>query len=176
MKKSLTLFLLLAALAITANAQKKPAGNFFNLAIQGAMPVSNNEYNFGIGISGQFEIPVSTDVHFTAGAGYISLQIKDSFKKILSAAGDNSSSHGFIPVQIGIKYFLSQQFYAAAQTGAVLGSKSGTGTAFIYSPGLGCVIPVQNGNAFDIGVRYEGWAQSNSLNFIGVHAAFKFGL
>lgn len=181
MKKNLTLLLLLAAFAITASAQKKPSTNVFNLALQTALPVGDNQYNFGIGVSGQFEIPISPSTNFTAGLGYINFQIKDDYKKLLPVS-NNISSHGYTNAMAGLKYYFSNQFYAAAQAGAAVGSKGGASTSFIYSPGIGCVFPLKNGNAFDIGARYEGWAQgsiadfsaAHTISFIGIHGAFKF--
>jgi hypothetical protein len=179
MKKHVLLFLSIVAFTITASAQKKIVGGKFNLAAEGAIPVgsASDAYSFGIGISGKFEAPLADKVNFTANLGYTSFMIKDDVKKLLAAFGDNSSARGFVPVEAGLKYHFTPIFYGEGQIGAAIGTKSGVGTAFAYTPGIGLIVPASNGNAVDVGFRYEGWVKDgDTLGFIGLRLAYKFSL
>ena len=82
-----------------------------------------------------------------------------------------------IPVKAGIRYFFAENFYGGAELGAAFSAEGGSGTAFAYSPGIGVEFPVADKAAIDLGVRYEGWSQNSHTNsFIGIRAAFNFGL
>lgn len=176
MKKILIPILLLVAFTTAASAQNKPAASFLSFAVQGALPVNNSQYNSGIGASAQFEIPAAASLNFTVGVGYTSFTLKDNYKKLLAISGNSTSSQGFVPVQVGVKYYILPQFYSAIKVGAAVSTQSNASTVFTYSPGIGGEIPVGKGNSIDVGVRYEGWSTDGTLSFIGLHAGYKFGL
>jgi len=179
MKKQLLLLLLVVAFAVKASAQTKSEGMKLNIAAEGALPVGDGSdiYSFGLGVSGKLEVPAATSLNVTFTTGVTTMMIKDDIKQLLAAFGDNSSSRTFVPLEIGLRYYVNPKFYAEAQSGAAIGTKSGVGTAFAYSPGIGLVFPSNDGNAFDLGFRYEAWSKNGStLGFMGLRVAYKFGL
>lgn len=188
MKRTFTLLMLLAACIFTASAQTKPNGGVkINLGAEGALPVgaASNGYNYGIGLSVKAEVPLDESLKITGGVGFSSLMFTNSAIDVHKANGDNEESATFVPVKVGIRYYLASRFYAEGQVGAVFGTESGTsaslgitpdsGTSFAYSPGVGVLFPMKGGEGIDIGARYEAWSRDGStLGFIGLHVAYKF--
>ncbi|MBB2151508.1 outer membrane protein [Pedobacter gandavensis] len=172
-------FLLTAIAGIFAfsnvNAQKKdPAMNGPKLGIgaEFAFPVGNfgDFQNFGYGGSLNYQHPVAPNLNLTGSAGYINFQSKD-----LPFVGKVNS--GFIPVKAGARYFLAENFYVNGELGASFATGSNnSGTAFVYSPGIGVEFPVSDKASVDLGGRYEGWSNNGTASFFGIRAAFNFGL
>ncbi len=76
------------------------------MAVEAGLPVGNisKAYNFVIGGSLKYALPIAESTAFTISAGYSSFQgktILGTFK--IPAAG-------FVPVKAGIKYFLAESF------------------------------------------------------------------
>lgn len=169
------LFLLTAIAGIfafsNANAQKDPGMNGPKLGIgaEFAFPIGQfgDVSKFGVGGSLLYQHPVAPNLNLTANAGYISVKNKD-------IAGGNTA--GLIPVKVGARYFLAENFYVNGELGAAFSTVTGGGTAFAYSPGVGIEFPVANKSSIDVGARYEGWSNNGTLSFIGLRAAFNFGL
>ncbi len=92
--------------------------------------------------------------------------------KTVSVAGFSAKAPalGFVPVKVGIKYNFAEAFYGEAQVGATFGTKSGTGTFFAYSPGIG----YNFGGGVDLGVRYEGWAHDGTISQVAARLAYSF--
>ncbi|RQO75342.1 hypothetical protein DBR43_08270 [Pedobacter sp. KBW06] len=175
MKKLFLLTAIAGIFAFTnASAQKDAAMNGPKLGIGAEFAFPMGDFGdlakFGVGGSLLYQHPVAPNLNLTASAGYLSIKDKDII-------GGNTT--GFVPVKVGARYFITENFYANAEVGASFGTKSGVGTRFAYSPGLGVEFPVADKAAIDLGVRYEGWSKGDALvtpSFIGVRAAFNFGL
>ncbi|WP_432713334.1 hypothetical protein [Pedobacter sp.] len=176
MKKLLLLTAITGVLAFSsASAQnaKDPAmnGQKLGVGVEFGLPVGNfgDIYNLGVGGSLVYQVPVAANLNFTGSAGYISFKSKEM-------AG-LTHSFGTIPVKAGLRYFFAENFYGGAELGAAFSTEDGGGTAFAYAPGIGVEFPVANKAAIDLGVRYEGWSRdSHTSSFIGIRAAFNFGL
>ncbi len=163
MKKVLLAAILVVGVAVSSFAQK--GGSQFSVGLEAGLPVGNasNAYTVAIGGSLKYEAPIATGTHFTLTAGYTSFQGK-------TIAGIKIPAAGFIPVKAGIKYFLADAFYGEAQVGAAFGTKSGSGTAFAYSPGVG----YKFSDVIDLGVRYEAWSNNGTVGQIGARLGFTF--
>ncbi|MBC8987608.1 outer membrane beta-barrel protein [Pedobacter sp. N36a] len=172
------LFLLTAIAGIfafsNAQAQKDPAMNGPKLGIgaEFAFPMGNfgDLYKMGYGGSLLYQHPVAPNLNLTANAGYLSFKAKDIF---------GGGTSGVIPVKVGARYFVAENFYLNGEIGAAFSTEDGGGTKFAYSPGAGLEFPVADKASIDLGVRYEGWSKGDGLvtpSFIGVRAAFNFGL
>ena len=176
MKKILLLTAITGFLAfsgINAQAQKDPAmnGQKLGVGVEFGLPVSDfgDVYNLGVGGSLVYQVPVATNLNFTASAGYISFKSKE----ILGT----TTSFGTIPVKAGIRYFFAENFYGGGELGAAFSTEDNGKTAFAYAPGIGVEFPVADKAAIDLGVRYEGWSRnSHTSSFVGIRAAFNFGL
>lgn len=163
MKKVLLATMLFVGIAVSGFAQK--GGSNFSVGVEAGLPVGSttNAYNFVIGGSLKYEAPIATATNFTLSAGYSSFQGK-------TVAGVKFPSAGFIPVKAGIKYFFADSFYGEAQVGAAFATKSGGGTLFAYSPGIG----YKFSDVIDLGVRYESWSNSGTASQIGARLGFSF--
>ncbi|WGQ11939.1 acyloxyacyl hydrolase [Pedobacter gandavensis] len=171
------LFLLTAIAGIfafsNAQAQKDPAMNGPKLGIgaEFAFPVGNfgDFQNFGYGGSLNYQHPIAPNLNLTGSAGYINFESKEIL-------GTKFNS-GFIPVKAGARYFLAENFYINGELGASFATGSNnSGTAFVYSPGIGVEFPVSDKSSVDLGGRYEGWSNNGTASFFGIRAAFNFGL
>ena len=168
MKKVLLALAIIAGTAFTTFAQTKSGDSGkFSIGVEGGLPLGNikNGYNFVLGGSVKYELPIAASTWFTVSAGYNSFHPKSEFKDL------GAESIGFVPVKVGIKYYLEQGFFAEGQVGAAFGTKSGTGTAFAYSPGVGYTFD----GGFEAGVRYEGFSKSGgTISQLGLRLAYRF--
>ncbi|WPU95483.1 hypothetical protein SNE25_08100 [Mucilaginibacter sabulilitoris] len=168
MKKLLLVLAIVGGTAFSSFAQSSGPADApkFSVGVEAGLPIGNikNGYNFVIGGSLKYELPIAESTMFTISAGYNSFLAKSEFKDI------GGESAGFIPVKAGIKYYLNQGFFAEGQLGAAFGTKSGEGTAFAYSPGIGYTFD----GGFEAGVRYEGWSHDGTVSQIGLRLAYRF--
>nr|WP_068892071.1 outer membrane beta-barrel protein [Pedobacter panaciterrae] len=171
-------FLLTAIAGIFAfssvKAQKDVAmtGPKLGIGAEFAFPIGDfgDVTKLGYGGSLLYQHPVATNLNLTGSAGFINFQSKD-----LPIVGKVNS--GYIPVKAGARYFVAENFFIGGELGAAFGTKSGSKTAFAYSPGIGIDFPVSDGGSIELGGRYEGWsANSHTNSFIGLRLAYNFGL
>ena len=167
MKKILLATVLFVGVAVSSFAQSKDGK--FSVGVEAGLPVGNakNAYNFVIGGSLKYDLPIATSTNFTISAGYSSFL----GKTVSTPVGNiKYAAAGFIPVKAGIKYFFAPEFYGEAQLGAAFGTQSGWGTAFAYSPGIG----YKFSDVVDLGVRYEAWAYNGTVSQIAARLGFSF--
>ena len=82
---------------------------------------------------------------------------------------------GIIPLKAGIKYFLSDGFYGAAQIGVGFFTSYSNESAFAYTPMLGYEFSTKSGKVIDAGFKYDGYSKNGgSLGAIGFRLAFRF--
>ncbi|MFD0750719.1 outer membrane beta-barrel protein [Mucilaginibacter calamicampi] len=171
MKKVLLATLLFVGVAATSFAQD---GGKFSIGVEAGLPVGeiSDTHSFAIGGSLKYDLPIASDLAFTASAGYTSFQGKTSTIQYgASSITAKWPAFGYIPVKAGIKYNLASALYAEAQVGAAIGTESGSKTAFVYAPGLG----FKFSDAVDLGVRYEGWsANGGTISQIAARLGFSF--
>lgn len=172
MKKLFLLTAIVGIFAFTnASAQKDAAMNGPKLGIgaEFALPIGNfgDATKIGFGGSLLYQHPVAPNLNLTANAGYLSFKNKDIV---------GGGTFGVIPVKVGARYFVAENFYVNGELGAAFGTEKGSSTMFAYSPGVGVEFPVADKSSIDLGARYEGWSKNGSLSFIGIRAAFNFGL
>ncbi|MCZ4244495.1 hypothetical protein [Pedobacter punctiformis] len=173
MKKVLLSLLMVAGLGLVASAQTEGAVNKISVGPDFLLPVGDNGSNLSLGYGGsvQGEFNVATSLNLTASAGYISIAPKKEWKDL------GATNTGVIPVKAGVKYYFGGNFYGAAELGAAIFTDEGAGTAFSYAPTLGTSFSVSDKSSIDLGIRYEGWSKnSTTLSFVGIRAAFAFGL
>jgi hypothetical protein len=140
----------------------------------------SNGYNWNFGGSIQADIPVIHNLYVTVNAGYNNFFVK---KNLADGIDKNMQ---LIPVKAGLKYFPGGSiFYVQGEAGAsFLANKSDLGanksTAFVYAPQVGVLLKLAPKNYIDLGVRFESTAAfydgGNTNNFLGLRAAYAFGL
>lgn len=124
--------------------------------------------DLGYGGSLLYQHPVAANLNLTGSAGYLSFKAKDEF---------GGGNFGYVPVKVGARYFVAENFFIGGELGASFSTESGGKTAFAYAPGIGIEFPVADKSAIELGARYEGWsANSNTSSFIGLRLAWNFGL
>lgn len=145
-----------------------PSGNFAGVSA------------VGLGASLKADLPVANNLSLSLSGGYMNffgrrnqiLQVQDL---------------SYAPAKAGLKYWLSEGFYAEGQLGAALPLSSGLKTLLAWSPGIGTQFKLSGENKLDLGIRYEGWSgkrDSNLINtssvntkgFAGLRFAYVFGL
>lgn len=173
------LFLLTAIAGLFAfsnvSAQTKDvamSGNKFGIGAEFAFPTGSfgDVYNLGYGGSLQFQTPIAEKLNFTATAGYLNFTGKDL------GAGFKAADFGVIPVKIGARYFIAENFYAGGELGAAFGTGDNSETSFVYTPNIGVEFPVSDKGSIDLGARYEAWSNNGTLKFVGLRLAYNFGL
>ncbi len=173
MKRMLVIFLVAGAVAGLAPSRAAAQGNLgLNVGAEFVLPIDSpfkDIYNIGYGGSIRGEYGVNQDLWLMLSAGYISLQSK-SILGITPAAGT------MVPIVVGAKYYFmpgTLRFYGAFDLGItsftqsveVLGISlaSQTSTEFTWEPQLGVVGMFADNAAFDLGVRWIGISNANSL-------------
>jgi len=179
------LFLLSAIAGVlgfsSVNAQTKDVamtGSKLGIGAEFAFPTGNtsNVYDLGYGGSLQFQTPIANKLNFIATAGYLNFTGKD-----IASAGNSTlkyADYGAVPLKVGARYFIAENFYAGGELGASIGTKSGSETAFIYTPHVGIEFPVADKSTIDLSARYEAWSGSSIApsRFVGLRLAYNFGL
>jgi hypothetical protein len=165
MKKIVLALALIAGTAFTTFAQSKSDGGKFSIGFEAGLPVGNF-HNIASSIFGgslKYELPIAPSTLFTISAGYSSLKYKDFL-------GFDGGSSGFVPVKVGIKYYIENGFFAEGQLGATFATGDGGGTLFAYSPGVGYTFA----GGFEAGVRYEGWSKNGTIGQAALRLAYRF--
>lgn len=166
---------------------KKYVGIGFNMAI----PMGNFSDAAGVGIGGtaSFEMQFTPNITGIATAGYLSFGGKD-----FSGPGYSFSySYSDVPIMAGIKYYFTPgvPFYGIGQIGLQffnsnyeysssvapyllpITSGSESSTEFALAIGAGYEIPVGVNGTVDISGAFN---IISDLNYLGIRAAYRFGL
>ena len=176
MKKK-TLFTLLALFAFFANAiAQNTEGDKISFGLETSIPYFTQKEDkissIGYGGSIKYDIFISSGFYLNASAQYLYFPYNSDGKAF---AHDLEYHHGpafqdvefarsgdsFATIMIGSKFYFAKRFYGETQFGIQTGSGVlyGYKGAFVFSPGIGYNIS----NAFDVGVRYQGWVVGSTL-------------
>jgi len=162
---------------VLLKAQNNPN---IGIAAEIGLPSSNfsNLSGIGLGTSVKADLPVAENFAITLNAGFMNFfgRRNQLF---------NVQNLIYIPTKAGLKYQLSESFYAEGQLGAALPLNKGQKVLFVWSPGIGNQFKLSGGNKLDLGIRYEGWTGRNDIlglnksstkGFVGIRFAYLFGL
>jgi len=163
----------------TTNAQTKDVamtGSKIGIGAEFAFPTGDfgKAYDFGYGGSLQFQTPIANKLNFTATGGYLNFQGKENI--VVNGVTGTLPDYGVIPLKVGARYFIAENFYAGGELGAAIGTGSGSETAFVYTPHIGVEFPVADKSTIDLGARYEAWSNNGTSRFVGLRLAYNFGL
>lgn len=174
MKKILLALTIIAGTACTTFAQTKSDDRGkFSAGVDAALTLGRTKVisSFGIGASLKYELPIAPGTWLTASAGYTCFLYKSDYKDKLKEFYDiDKSGESFAPVKVGMKYYIENGFFAEGQLGAVFGTRSGSGTAFAYSPGVGYTFD----GGFEASARYEGWSHDGTVSQVALRLAYRF--
>jgi hypothetical protein len=144
----LTLVATAMLFSIDTNAQEqtsdtKPQPEYLHhwrigFGLNGGIPVKES-YNFSLGTDARLQYDLTTKTSLALTTGYTHL----------FSAGDDA---GFIPIKLGFKAFLGNQFYVLGEAGEAFGTKKGMGNSFLWAPGIGVAT-----KHIDVSLRYENY-------------------
>jgi len=158
----------------TTTTSSSPADHArFSFGLDGGVTLNHVRGNStGVwGASGKYELPIATNTLFTISAGYTYLPYTSFEKEFLKADGNNSSGANFIPVKVGIKYYVSHGFFVEGQAGVAFAVKGPNyKTSFAWSPGVGYTFD----SGIEVGARFENWSNSGALNQANLRLAYRF--
>lgn len=172
MKKLLLLLFAGMLLSDAGHAQSKAGASKLGLGLEVAIPTGDYKQvaDYGKGFSLLYQKPVTERLSITGSAGYLRFSGPAVFNNI-------KYKEGYVPIKAGARYFIAPYIFGMAEIGLPISTAngSGSGIAFIYSPGLGTSIKVMRTGALDISVRYESWLRSNGTrSFGGIRAGYNF--
>jgi hypothetical protein len=159
------------ALFFSTNA-KAQSTQKLGIGLTAGLPTSD-AYNFVGGIDLRYQFDIDKQLSIPVTAGYTHMFAKDI---TVGNTTFDGVDFGYVPVKAGVKYFFNDSgsgVYGLAELGAGFGTKSGSGTSFVYSPAVGYAWS----NGLDLGVKYEGLARDGaSTGFFGLRLAYGFSL
>jgi len=184
MKK--TQILLAAAMVVfglvicnNAKAQSVAEGKFrFGIGVDGLLPLGNlsNFENFGLGVTPRLQYGIGNNTALTFTSGFYHFFPKTVIIPT-GALGETTGTVKFdldiVPVKVGIKQFISKDFYIDGEAGAGFEVEKGGGRVkLILSPAVGYA-----SKHWDVSARYEGFfGQDDNYGTIGLRIAYGFGL
>jgi hypothetical protein len=169
--KKVFLFFLLSSAVYVSNAQRVSRSrtnvsstSHFGIGVEAGLPLGQNgkPYSAVLGGDLQYETMPDKDLGLTLSAGYSHWPVKSNY---------GSGSIGFVPLLAGVKYYFTPAAFFHAQLGAAFGTKTGMGTSFAYSPGLGLKLSPN----IDATLKYTGFSKkSGTLENVGLRLGFTF--
>lgn len=152
---------------LTAGFSQKKDNVKFSVGAELAFTTGNfsNTHSFGIGSTGQLEIPLQEKLNGIAYGGIMFFNGKSS------GSGLKFKGVTIIPVRVGIKYFLTGSVYTNLQAGLGFIGGYGSGTSFSYSPQLGYEFQTNSGKSIDLTLKYDAYTKG-SLSSFGFRLAY----
>ncbi|MDN5286493.1 MAG: hypothetical protein JWR38_2767 [Mucilaginibacter sp.] len=153
------LLVILIFFSLGGYAQTTPKGKWqFVLGAETGLPTGRikSYSNIELGATVSVQYGLSEHLILTFTSGYYNF-----FAKKFEIPGFGTvkpDDIGIIPVKAGIKSFLGNNFYVAAEIGAGFETPGGP-VKLILSPGIGYAT-----NSWDVGLRYENFTESH-LNY-----------
>jgi len=120
----------------------------------------SEQYKTALGVSVQYDLPLTEKFYFTANLGYLDFFANNSAQNNEHIINVPSSSMSVVPLKVGIKYYLIRTFYIQGEYGGdLLLNKSSVyglnGTGLNYDGQIGILFKKQNKNYIDVGIRYQ---------------------
>jgi opacity protein-like surface antigen len=177
MKKLLLLVAFLCSIASAAYAQHDTTSLMsMGLDFGKAIGQTTRLYNTAAGISFKFEFPFhNSNANLVAGVAYASYSTQNT------PLADTMQNGHFVPLFIGLKYYVYHSIYVEGDAGESFNINSGYmgyQTAFYYSAGAGYSLPIShNTAAIDFSLRYESRPEDDiNINQVALRVAYKFKL
>ena len=168
--------------AVNVNAQTITPNQFrFGVGVEGGVVTgdAHNYSNIELGGTARLQYGFSKNLALTLTSGYYNF-----FGKTYdNTAGTKYQSLGMVPIKLGIKAFVTNNFYVGAEGGIGIETKTfnyqGVNEDFsekhnklLLSPGVGYA-----NKHWDIGARYENFSgQDRNSGFVALRLAYGFGI
>lgn len=128
----------------------------------------SSTHSFGIGGSGQIEIPFQDKLQGIAYGGVVFYNGKSA------GSGIKNKGVTIVPLRIGVKYFLVGSVYGGLQAGLGFLGGAASGTAFSYSPQIGYEFQTNSGKSIDATFKYDAYSKNGTLGSLGLRLAYIF--
>lgn len=166
----------------SAKAQTTKDGPWrLGVGIEAGLPVGTNASDissFVLGGTARLQYSVSDKVALTLTSGYYDFLSKTYTAYTTTATSVTTQqvkeNFGVVPVKVGFKDFFDKNIYFGAEVGAAFQTGGVTrlgNTKLDIAPALGFAC-----KDWDISARYENMSGNGTLAFVGLRAAYSFGL
>jgi hypothetical protein len=181
MRKILICLFLTSALIFIKQTTKAQTGSKISLSAGfdlGFLTTIHNEstgFDADGGLNLKLELPVFSALHFTITAGVLSYTT-NNFD--LFPSGVKKTNFIYFPIKGGLRYYLPKSLkylYFEGEAGEAFVASGPANSSFIYSAGLGGIIPLGGRSSFDLSERYEnGYKTNTNSNFPANTIAIRF--
>lgn len=174
MKKLLTVALMLIGFYAQAQERTTVFEKFTNqraigIGATGYLP-SGNVFKYGYGASVKSEWPIAQDLSVTGTVGIARLDYKHIFKEELQP----TKAATFVPITVGAKYFLADDFYFEGNVGGGISSdytrKDGF---FAIELSAGYQWKLSKSGSLDTSVSYLNWGNNDHLKLVALKVAYR---
>jgi len=144
-----------------------------------------DQYKAGLGVSVQYDLPLSEHLYVTGNAGYLNLFANNSSSNPNYIINVKSSNMGVAPVKVGLKLFIIRTFYIQGEAGeALLLNKNSVyalnSTAFTYDGQMGILFRRKQKSYIEAGIKYSlqqsFFGDGNYGIMCGARVAYAFNL
>ena len=165
MKKNLLSLVSLIIVCVSATAQNEKQTGGIKFGVGGAigLPFGTFKHIESMAYEGGVlaEFPESKYVNITGSVAYTSFTGKNGF----------TIDGGAVPILLGVKVKLQQNFYGHLQLGPSFPTTGDGGAAFTYSPSLG----YQVSSHFDLSIRYFAATRKKvTESYLGLRFGYTF--
>lgn len=157
MKKIVLLTIFSLFVSVSGYSQTEYNKGFrLGLGLNGGFP-TDGDYNgsLGIDVRAQYDFTKKTSITLTSGYTHLFSEPEEV---------------GFVPVKLGFKYFLGNQFYVMGEAGAAFGVNGAIDNSLIVAPVFGFA-----NKYLDASIRYEHYSDYET-DQIALRLAYGFSL
>jgi hypothetical protein len=128
------------------------------------------------------ELHVTQVFNLTASAGFQSFLANSTYAYRLRVNNQPNPPFNLIPIKVGGRFYIGDEWYAEGETGAVLYTIDYKHPAITAGIGTGFSFQMDGNRAFDVGIRIENLTrkdipdQMNFEHIAAIRFAYKFGL
>jgi len=131
----------------------------------GTLHTSPGYSKFELGGTARLQYGVNKNVALTLTSGYY------NFFATQAAKDAGRTSFGIVPVKVGAKAFVTDDFYVAGEAGVGFETKYTKVKKLILSPGIGWA-----DKTWDVGLRYENFSRYGTYGIVALRLAYGFSL
>jgi hypothetical protein len=142
--KIITFTVILFLTHLSALAQRKAGDWRLGYGFNGGIALSD-AFDYSLGIDGRLQYDASLKTSLLVTTGYTHL-----FDNVVKGLG-------IVPIKLGFKSYFGDQLYVLGEVGSAIGTKTGMGTSFLWSPGIGVAT-----KHIDVSLRYENYNKLDS--------------
>jgi len=164
MKHLLSFFILVILSATIAQAQNNDSWRV-GFGIDAGVSTSD-AFKYALGGDIRVQKDFNQRVSGTLTTGFSHFFEKDHFANYTQYG----SPYNVIPVKLGVKYFVGDNFYLGGEAGAGFAFEQ-WGTSFIWSPSVGVAFK----NGIDVSLKYEDYTKDKATKTLGLRLAYGFG-